>query len=427
MEETKASPVNTLPGSDDVTREVLPNGITVLVRSNFNNPSVVINGYLNTGAIFDPDDKLGLADFTAAMLMRGTQKRSFNQIFEVLESSGASLGFGGNIHTTSFSGKALIEDLPMLLELLYELLQSPVFPETYVEKMRAQLLTGLAMRVQDTSEMASLTFDELIFAGHPYSRPEDGYPETIARITRDDLAAFHKKHYGPNGMVLSIVGAVEPRRAIDLVNQWMSSWVNPDQPSQPELPVLAPLAKTLKKKFVIKGKIQSDIVIGGSAPLRKSDDYMPVSLGNNILGQFGMYGRIGDVVRERSGLAYYAYTRLNSGTGPGTWEVSAGVNPVNVEKTIALVKKEIKRFITEPVLEEELKDSQANYIGRLPLSMESNSGVASALVSLERYQLGLDYYRNYASLVKAVTPEQILVTVQKYLDPGKLAIAVAGP
>ena len=427
MEETKTSPVNTLPGSDDVTREVLPNGITVLVRSNFNNPSVVINGYLNTGAIFDPDDKLGLADFTAAMLMRGTQKRTFNQIFEVLESSGASLGFGGNIHTTSFSGKALIEDLPMLLELLYELLQSPVFPETYVEKMRAQLLTGLAMRVQDTSEMASLTFDELIFAGHPYSRPEDGYPETIARITRDDLAAFHKKHYGPNGMVLSIVGAVEPRRAIDLVNQWMSSWVNPDQPSQPELPVLAPLAKTLKKKFVIKGKIQSDIVIGGSAPLRKSDDYMPVSLGNNILGQFGMYGRIGDVVRERSGLAYYAYTRLNSGTGPGTWEVSAGVNPVNVEKTIALVKKEIKRFITEPVLEEELKDSQANYIGRLPLSMESNSGVASALVSLERYQLGLDYYRNYASLVKAVTPEQILVTVQKYLDPGKLAIAVAGP
>ena len=315
----------------------------------------------------------------------------------------------------------------MLLELLYELLQSPVFPETYVEKMRAQLLTGLAMRVQDTAEMASLTFDELIFAGHPYSRPEDGYPETIARITRDDLAAFHKKHYGPNGMVLSIVGAVEPRRAIDLVNQWMSSWVNPDQPPQPELPVLAPLAKTLKKKFVIKGKIQSDIVIGGSAPLRKSDDYMPVSLGNNILGQFGMYGRIGDVVRERSGLAYYAYTRLNSGTGPGTWEVSAGVNPVNVEKTIALVKKEIKRFITEPVLEEELKDSQANYIGRLPLSMESNSGVASALVSLERYQLGLDYYRNYASLVKAVTPEQILVTVQKYLDPGKLAIAVAGP
>lgn len=427
MEETKTTPTNTLPGADDVIREVLPNGIIVLVRSNFNNPSVVINGYLNTGAIFDPDDKLGLSDFTASMLMRGTEQRSFNQIFEILESSGASLGFGSNVHTTSFSGKSLIEDLPMILELLHELLSSPIFPETYVEKMRAQLLTGLAMRAQDTAEMASLTFDKMIFAGHPYSRPEDGYPETIARITRDDIANFHKKHYGPQGMVLSIVGAIESNRAIDLVKQRMSSWTNPGQPRQPDLPVLAALKKTVKNKFVISGKSQSDIVIGGSAPLRKSDDYMPVSLGNNILGQFGMYGRIGDVVRERSGLAYYAYTRLNSGTGPGSWEVSAGVNPVNVEKTIALVKKEIKRFITEPVLEEELRDSQANYIGRLPLSMESNSGVASALVSLERYQLGLDYYRNYASLVRSVTPEQILTTVRKYLDPVKLAVAIAGP
>lgn len=275
--------------------------------------------------------------------------------------------------------------------------------------------------------MASLAFDELLFAGHPYARPEDGYPETISRITRDDLAQFHKKHFGPNGMVLSIVGAVEANRAIYLVKQIMSSWANPTQPEQPDLPVFIPLKKTIKKKVKIAGKIQSDIVVGGTAPLRKSDDYMPVSLGNNILGQFGMYGRIGDVVREQSGLAYYAYTRLNSGTGPGSWEVSAGVNPVNVEKTIALVKKEIKRFVTEPVLEEELKDSQANYIGRLPLSMESNSGVASALVSLERYQLGLDYYRNYANLVKAVTPEQILNTVQKYLDPKILAVAVAGP
>ena len=77
------SPTNTLPGADDITREVLPNGITVLVRSNFNNPSVVINGYLNTGAIFDPDEKLGLANFTAAMLMRGTDQKNFNQIFEI--------------------------------------------------------------------------------------------------------------------------------------------------------------------------------------------------------------------------------------------------------------------------------------------------------------------------------------------------------
>jgi zinc protease len=388
---------------------------------------VVINGYLNTGAIFDSDEKLGLANFTAAMLMRGTDQKNFNQIFEILESSGASLGFGGNIHTTSFSGKALIEDLPMLLGLLFEFIHSPTFPEAYVEKMRAQLLTGLAMRAQDTAEMASITFDQLIFAGHPYSRLEDGYPETVAKITRDDIAQYHKKNFGPKGMVISVVGAIEANKAVDLVKSIFSNWSNPRQPDQPELGPYSGLSKSVKKKIIIPGKIQSDVVVGWTAPLRKSPDYMPISLGNSILGQFGMYGRIGDVIREQSGLAYYAYTRLNSGIGPGSWEVSAGVNPVNVEKTITLIKKEIKRFVTEPVLIEELKDSQANYIGRLPLSMESNAGVASALVSLERYQLGLDYYREYASLVKVVTPEQILEATQKYLLPNKTATAIAGP
>jgi len=427
MNTKNTHPTNTLPGADDITREVLPNGMTILVRSNFNNPSVVINGYLNTGAIFDPDEKLGLANFTAAMLMRGTEQNSFNQIFEILESSGASLGFSGNIHTTSFSGKALIEDLPILLGLLFEFIHSPTFPETYVEKMRAQLLTGLAMRAQDTAEMASLTFDQLIFGGHPYSRPEDGYPETVAKITRDDIARYHKMYFGPKGMVISVVGAIEANKAVDLVKSIFSNWSNPKQPDQPELGPYSGLSKSVKKKIVIPGKIQSDVVVGWTAPLRKSPDYMPISLGNSILGQFGMYGRIGDVVREQSGLAYYAYTRLNSGIGPGSWEVSAGVNPVNVEKTIALIKKEIKRFVTEPVLIEELKDSQANYIGRLPLSMESNAGVASALVSLERYQLGLDYYREYAGLVKVVTPDQILEATQKYLLPNKTATAIAGP
>jgi zinc protease len=140
-----------------------------------------------------------------------------------------------------------------------------------------------------------------------------------------------------------------------------------------------------------------------------------------------MMGRIGDVVREQSGLAYYAYTSLNAGIGPGSWEVTAGINPVNLEKTIDLVRSEIKRFVSEPVSAEELSDSQANYIGRLPLSLESNNGMAGALLNLERYELGLDYYQRYPDLVRAVTSGSILDVSRRYLDPEKLFVAVAGP
>lgn len=274
--------------------------------------------------------------------------------------------------------------------------------------------------------MASMAFDKIIFAGHPYARPDDGYIETVRAITLDDLLTFHKKYYGPQGMTISIVGAVEAQSAVDQVADVLGAWKNPSQPEQPPLPVLTPLRETTRRHVSIPGKMQTDIYMGAVGPLRKAPEYMAASLGNSVLGQFGMMGRIGDVVREQSGLAYYAYSSLSAGVGPGSWEVSAGVNNDNVEKAISLIREEIRRFVAEGVSAEELADSQANFIGRLPLSLESNMGVANALINIERYDLGLDYYRRYEKLVLAVTTHQVAEAARKYLNPDRLAIATAG-
>jgi len=419
--------IPSLPGPDDIYREVLPNGITVLTRSNFNSPSVVITGYFGAGSLFEHDDKLGLAEFTSYALMRGTKKRTFDKIYNDLESVGASLGFSSGVHTSGFHGRSLAEDLPLLLNLLSESLVTPVFPKVEMEKLRAQLLTGLAIRAQDTSDMASMVFDAILFKDHPYSRPEDGHPETIQRIKRDDLVKFHRDHYGPRGMVIAIVGAVKAEEAVRQVKRAVDGWQVKGQKDAPELPELRLLKKTVTKHHRIAGKSQSDLVIGTNGPRRRDPEYMSTSIGNNILGQFGMMGRIGDVVREKSGLAYYAYSSVSAGMGPGSWEVSAGVNPQNVKKAVGLIQDELKRFVQESVTEEELADSKANYIGRLPISLESNGGIANALLNMERHNLGLDYYRHYPHLVNEVTREDVLNAARKFIDPDKLAIAVAGP
>jgi len=421
------SPSHSLPGSDDITRAVLDNGIVVLARANFNSPSVYLSGYFSAGSLFDPHEKLGLASFTASALMRGTQKRDFQEIYDALESVAAHLGFSTSVHSSGFSGRALAEDLPLLLDLLSDTLREPLFPETQVERLRAQILTGLAIRAQDTSEMARLVFDELLYADHPYARPEDGFPETIQNITVNDLIQFHRIHYGPRGMVITIVGAVEPQQAVEQVRQALGGWQNPLQPEPPPLPPFCPPDKPRRRHHAIPGKSQVDIDMGGSGPMRRDPDYLAAALGNSVLGQFGLMGRIGDIVRERSGLAYYAYSSLNAGLGPGTWDVCAGVNPSNLEKAVDLIRGELIRFVTEGVTEQELADSQANFIGRLPLSLESNAGVANALLSIERYGLGLDYYREYAGLVQAVTPEDVLAVARKFIDPERLVIATAGP
>jgi zinc protease len=422
-----SSPQHTLPGADDIHRQRLDNGIVVLARANFNSPSIFLSGFLHAGGIYDPDEKLGLADFTASSLMRGTTSRDFQSIYDALETAGASLSFSTHTHTIGFSGKSLVEDLPMLLDLLSEALRQPSFHKEQIEKVRAKLLTGLALRAQDTSDMAALTFDKIVYAKHPYSRPEDGYPETIQAITREDLIAFHQKHYGPQGMVVSIAGGCQPEKAIEMVAEKLGEWKNSHQPPPAELPPLQPLRETITQRVTIPGKSQADIVLGIPGPSRKSPDYLAASLGNNILGQFGMMGRIGHRVREQAGLAYYAYSSLSGGAGPGPWTVHAGVDPASVDQAIHLIQQEIRRFVSAPVTDEELSDSRSHIIGSLPLSLESNAGVATALLTLERYDLGLDYFRQFADRIKAITAEQILQTVRRYMHPDRLGIAIAGP
>jgi len=417
---------HSLPGPDDINREILSNGITVLARTNFNSPSVVIGGYIPCGSLFDPDEKLGLADFTASSLLRGSEKRNFQKIFDDLESTGANLSFSAGGHTAGFTGRCLSEDLPLLLELLADALRCPVFPSEQVERLRAQFLTGLAMRAEDTAEMASLTFDQIVFEGHPYARPDDGWPETIHAISCNDLEDFHHIHYGPRGLVIAVVGALDPKAITGQVARVLGDWNKPSQPDLPALPELKPLKKETTRKVKISGKSQSDLVLGSYGPRRKDPEFMPASLGNSVLGQFGTAGRIGEVVRERSGLAYYASSSLSAGIGPGAWDVSAGVNPANVQKARDLICKEIERFVEKGVTADELADSQSNFIGRLPLSLESNAGVVNALLNIERFDLGLDYYRRYPGLVKAVTSEDVLTAAVKYLHPDKLAIAIAG-
>lgn len=418
---------HSLPGSEDITRVCLPNGITVLCRANASSQAVVIHGYWMAGGLMDPGSRLGLSDFTAAALLRGSQQRSFQEIYDTLESVGASLRFAGGTHTTFFSGQALAEDLSLLLQTLADGLRRPSFPPEQIERLRSQILAGLAIRAQDTGYRAQQAFDQLVYKGHPYSRPEDGTSETIQAIHPADLADFHRRAYGPRGLVVVVVGAIEPGRAIDQVAQVLGDWENPLQITAPALPDLAPLPKTLRKRIRLPGKAQADLVMGVAGPPRLSVDFIPANLGNSILGQFGLMGRLGEVVREQAGLAYYIQSSLGGGLGPGAWDISAGVAPGDLERVIRLVRKEIRRFISSPVTSEELADVQEHYIGSLPLSLESNYGVASALVNLERYQLGLDYYRLYADNIRAVTAEAILQAAQRYLDPDRLAIAMAGP
>ena len=416
-----------LPGPDTIRREELPNGIVVLIRENFSSPSVVLSGYLLAGALANTADTAGLAFMTAIAMTRGTQTRSFEQIFEAIESIGASLSLHGGTHTTAFHGKALAEDLGLLLELLADVLQHPSFPKTEFERLRAQQLTALAIREQDTGARAQMAFDTLVYRDHPYGLSTNGYVETIRELTPSDLRKFHREYFSPSGLVITIVGGVEAKKVLDLVSSTLGQWTTKKRREMPDLPALKPVKKSRRVEVRLQGKAQSDLVIGTAGPSRYDEDYLAAAMGNSILGRFGLYGRIGEAVRVSAGLAYYAYSAISGGPGPGPWQVVAGVNPKDENRAIEIVQKEIKRFTSRRVSEEELFENKASFIGRLPMQLESNEGVAGAISHIERYGLGLDYYQRYQNLIAGITREQVLAVGKRYLDPERLAVAIAGP
>jgi zinc protease len=388
---------------------------------------VVIEGLVRAGAADDPLGKEGVSAFTSHMVMRGTEHRTFAQIYEAIEAVSATVDVSSGISITSFGAKALAEDLPLVADILADVLQHPVFPESEMEKERGEVLTDLQERANNTRRMAGLTFRELLYpADHPYRRSVQGYTETVSTITRGELINYYRSAYGAQGSLVAIVGAVKVDEALRIWEEKFGAWIGAqvDRGMPPSAPRLT---ERREKRVDLPGKSQSDLVLGFVGPARSAPDYLDARMANSILGVFGLYGRLGARVRDKGGMAYYSYSQLEGGLGPGAWQAAAGVDPANVDKAIPLIQAEIKRMIETKVTPTELKDNKSYMIGSMPIGLETNDGVASIILDMELYGLGLDYLVDYPKRINAINAASVQAAAQKYLDPENFALAVAGP
>jgi zinc protease len=246
-------------------------------------------------------------------------------------------------------------------------------------------------------------------------------------LSREHLAGFYQGHYSPQGMVIAVVGAVSTEDTLRQVGAKLGGWQAPAASPNRSIPPSVRLDELRRQESTIPGKIQADIMLGWPGMTRSDPDFMKARLANTVLGVFGMMGRLGNNVRDEQGLAYYVYSRLEAGIGAGPWVSIAGVDPGNVEQAISGILHEVRRLRDEPVPAAELGDSQAYLTGSMPLRLETNEGIAGTLLSMERYELGLDYLLHYADLVNEVSTGDLQEVAHKYLDPAVYAAAIAGP
>ncbi|MBI2875439.1 MAG: insulinase family protein [Candidatus Tectomicrobia bacterium] len=409
-------------------RMVLPNGMVLIVRENHANQTVALAGHLKAGSMYDPPDKPGLASLTASLLDRGTEKHTSQEIAEQLDFVGASLNTGAGIEGMNFSAYSLSENFEEVLGLLGEVLLRPAFPEAEIEKVRGEVLSALKQEEDDPGARAGRTLNALLFPpGHPYHHDSSGTEEGVKKIRRDDLLSFYRRHYRPDTSVFVIVGDVSASQVKAQIEKIFASWQAQGERPAFSIPSVPLSKQPLARVIPMQDKSEVIVRLGHQGISRHNPDYYACTVMNHILGGGNFGSRLMKELREKEGLTYGVYTFFRASLGEGPWTAYLQVNPRDTQKAIEKVKENLKRLQEKGVSPQELKAAQDYLVGRLPLSMESNAGIASTLLSQEVYRLGMDYVERYPALIRSVTPDQIKAMARKYLHPERLTVVVAGP
>jgi len=408
-------------------RRSIDSGATVLVQQTSTHPAVTLYATLPAGSGFDEEPLLGRSNFVARVIDRGTEHRTAEQLAEDLDGRGVSLNVGVTRHLLSVSCTCLAEDVQPMLDLIGDVLRYATFPQQQIERRRATIITAIRQDQDNPAAVASEGLMRLVYPdGHPYGRPARGTIEAVERITRDDLLHFYRAQIGASGLRLVIVGDIDPEVAYASAERALADWNVPGGPSLQPPP--APQVRTRQLRTTeMPGKAQSDIAYGFATITRRDPRYFPLTLLNNVLGQYALGGRLGDNIRERQGMAYYVFSSFDANVAEGPLVIRAGVNPANVERTLQAIDDEVDRMARGGVTPQELADSKRYLIGSMPRTLETNAGIASFLHDADYFGLGLDYDRRLPDLLDAVTLDEVNEVARTFLSSDRASIWVAGP
>jgi zinc protease len=408
-------------------RQVLPNGAVVLVQETAFSPAVTISASFRAGSLYEPDDLTGLAWLFGRVIDRGTAARSADAIAEALDDRGVTLKVSTNRHVLTASCTCLSEDFHDMLALMADIVREPVFPPDQIEKRRAETISLIRQDQDNPAIRASESLQSLLYGpAHPYGRPAKGYVETIERVTREDLVTFHTRRFAPGSLTLIIVGDVTAPLAMDYVAAAFDGWMAPD-PIERAVPAVAPATSRRDSRITMTGKSQTDIAYGFATINRLDPRYYGYSVMNNILGQFGLGGRLAENIRERQGMAYYAFSAFDPSLGPGPLVIRAGVDPGNVDRAIAAIDAEVGALGREGPTDRELAETRQFLIGSVPRMLETNQSIATFLHTAEFFGLGLDFDRRLPALLDAVTMDEVRAASADVLRPERASLAIAGP
>ena len=410
----------------DVVTHTLPNGMRLYMVEDHTLPTISGRALVRTGNLFDPADKIGLADFTGTVMRTGgTTSKPGDQLDQELERIAASVETGIGETEAEARFFTLKEYLDQVLAIYADVVMHPAFRQDKLDLAKNQTRSMIARRNDDPGGIVQREFANLIYGkDNPYGWQQEY--EHVDRIQKADLEQFYKRYFFPGNVMLAIYGDFSAGEMKTKIEAAFKDWTNP----QPPVPPFPPVKQQSKAGvyLVTKDDVnQANVRMGHLGGLFKDPDYPALEVMSDILGGGGFRSRLVARVRTKLGYAY----SVGAGWGahydhPGVFYAGAGTKSDSTVKAIQAIQEEIKRLQKEPVTDAELRTAKETVLNGFVFNFDTKAKTLNRLLRYEYWGYPKDFLFQYKKSLEAVTKADVQRVAQKYLKPEEMVMVVVG-
>lgn len=404
-----------------VVQVTLPSGAQVVVREERAVPLVAMRAAWLGGLRFEPPELNGLNALLARTFTRGTAHRSPEALSRLLDSLSGSISAVAGRSSFNVRAELLSKHFHAGFDAFSEVLRAPGFLEREVLRERERLCDDVRSRDDRPSALAFELLAQGLYQVHPYRLPMLGELETLARLTPQVLAEYHRRWLGPQGLVLAVVGDVDADEVVKRATEAFGAKV--ERPPLPVVPQEPPLSSRRELKRTL-AKAQTHLALGFHGARVTDPDRRALEVLSTVLT--GQSGRLFRVLRDQQSLAYSVSAMSVEGFDRGYFAVSMGTSPEKVQVALAGLEGQLERVRDERVGDDELARAKAYLVGSHAIGLQRNGARAASMALDAVYGLGATAYERYAGEIDAVTAEAVRTVAQRVIDFERSALAVVG-
>lgn len=403
-------------------RTVLANGLTVLALENPVADIISARLFIRAGSALETPESAGLVSFLMGLLTKGTDRLSSMDIAEAVESVGASLGTDSATDYSVISLKTVAADFDDIFTLATDLLRRPSFPPAEIDLEQRLTLQQIRSMQEQPFTVAFNELRQAMYGAHPYALSSIGTEASVAAFTQAQLMAFHRQHFRPDNVVVTVVGRISPEAAVEQVERTLGDW---PQPETPPLTLQFPTVEIPSVRIpVMQETNQAIVMVGyGGAPVQHPA-YAALKLLNTYLGN-GLSSRLFVELREKRGLAYDVSAFYPTRLGQSQFVAYIGTAPDNAATALEGLRFEVERLRDVLLSDDDLQAAKNKLLGQYALGKQTNAQLAQLLGWYEILGLGIEFDQQFPDLVNAVTALDAEAVAQDFFrDP---AIVLLGP